>query len=405
MKYFLAVYLCSLTTQDCGGGILAVQVQKRATEVKECWFQVWDDNPDNLGYVKLCTTCFAIQANWPGTDTPVWIPNGSWVGGSRYTNVLYVTCFVGWFLLDGIWVYKRYDFSEFGYYTSTGVTGRYLGIILPQHATLWNSFDTDKVASLRLQKAAAEEHVAFYYPGKDERWDTHFQSGFLGNFWEAPISLKPHPESGKSPEPVQFKNAEAAFQALKFWDRAQEFSSLSGKEAFDLKKKWKGQEDWEYAGYGNNWEGMMAVLKAKFASGSPLRARLKATGDKFLLEHNKVSGLDFVWSDNQLGDGTNWLGAQLMMLRDSNFGAEEPHQNSWGSFINPQPSDDEWMAVVRAASDAVNRRFPQAVSKPPSAGGLGAVCVRPGCGNKYTWNGMPGEYCGKSCRDLMKSVP
>ena len=40
-----------------------------------------------------------------------------------------------------------------------------------------------------------------------------------------------------------FLNAEAAFQSLKFWDRAEEFTQLTGKEAFVKKVELKGQED------------------------------------------------------------------------------------------------------------------------------------------------------------------
>ena len=58
---------------------------------------------------------------------------------------------------------------------------------------------------------------------------------------------------------------------------------------------------------------------------------LLATGDHFLLEHNSVPGRDLVWSDNSDGSGTNWLGLQLMIIRD-----ELTKKSSWTNFIYSQ---------------------------------------------------------------------
>ena len=65
------------------------------------------------------------------------------------------------------------------------------------------------------------------------------------------------------PKSITFKNAEAAFQSLKFPNQAKEFSNLTGNEAFRLKGKLsrKGGIDYSYSGYDNNWLGMKAVLE------------------------------------------------------------------------------------------------------------------------------------------------
>lgn len=52
-----------------------------------------------------------------------------------------------------------------------------------------------------------------------------------------------------------FSNAEAAFQALKYWDQAKSYEHISGEEAFE-RKKWRrnvGKADRSYAGFGSNW--------------------------------------------------------------------------------------------------------------------------------------------------------
>ncbi|KAJ1636629.1 hypothetical protein T492DRAFT_901622 [Pavlovales sp. CCMP2436] len=80
--------------------------------------------------------------------------------------------------------------------------------------------------------------------------------------------------------------------ACKFWSRASDFAALSGNAAFRLKKQLR-DPDFTYGGFGRgngaNWRSMQAVLAAKLAPGSEL-------------------AFD--------GTGTNWLGAQLMLLRE-----------------------------------------------------------------------------------------
>merc|ERR1719429_729678 len=85
--------------------------------------------------------------------------------------------------------------------------------------------------------------------------------------------------------------------------------------------------DFSYGGKGDNWKGMYAVLEAKFSLAA-LRKALGKTKDTFLLEHNSVRGRDDVWSDNYDGTGTNWLGMQLMLIRDKQGGTSK-----WTEFI------------------------------------------------------------------------
>jgi hypothetical protein len=146
-----------------------------------------------------------------------------------------------------------------------------------------------------------------------------------------------------------------------FWNLADEFAKLSGEEALRKKHQGHGQEDWDYAGHENKWKGMMAVLHAKFKSGTRLEKALEKTGDAFLLNHSGRHGEDPVWSDNNDGEGTNWLGLQLMLLRDRRTGWKK-----WTKFIESSidlqtgerilPEDIEsnaWQDAVRSASASV----------------------------------------------------
>mmetsp|Transcript_64322 Transcript_64322/g.199158 ORF Transcript_64322/g.199158 Transcript_64322/m.199158 type:complete len:827 (+) Transcript_64322:26-2506(+) len=236
--------------------------------------------------------------------------------------------------------------------------------------------------------------IAFYYPGREEVWDTLCGGGFLGNFYEVGGGAALRLEAPSQPGCWQaFRNAEAAFQALKFWRLAGEFAGLSGNEAFAKKKQLRGKEDFQYGGYGSNWKGMQAVLHAKFREGTPLADALAATQDAFLLEHNSVPGRDQVWSDNSDGEGKNWLGLQLMLLRDEITG-----KSAWTSFIaglvnldSGEPltstSAEVWQAAVRAA----NRALEEELAKLP-------LCQRPGCG-KLVVDGAPDGFCSRTCRD------
>lgn len=210
--------------------------------------------------------------------------------------------------------------------------------------------------------------VAFYYPDRPESWDIACQAGFLGNFWPQPagenIVLTP---PGFPDTRHTFKNAEAAFQALKFWKHANKFENCSGGEAFQLKKR-LGTPDWSYGGFGSNWAGMLGVLHEKYKPGSECSKALLETGDAFLLEHNSVAERDKIWSDNCDGEGTNWLGLQLMLIRDELGGAAEVEGRlgTWTEFIREmvdiscgslrsQGSSNGWQRAVKEAALIVRR--------------------------------------------------
>merc|ERR1711972_1151993 len=102
--------------------------------------------------------------------------------------------------------------------------------------------------------------------------------------------------------------------------------------------------DFTYGGFGSNWNGMLAVLLAKFKANTPWAYWLLKSGDSYLVEHNLVEGRDQIWSDNANGEGTNWLGLQIMLVRDKLSG-----QRKWTDFIesvldtanNGMPFNDE----------------------------------------------------------------
>ena len=71
-----------------------------------------------------------------------------------------------------------------------------------------------------------------------------------------------------------------------------------------------------YNGHGR-WTTMYHLLQMKFKPGTMEHHMLMNTGTSFLLEHNPKSDRDAVWSDKNDGYGANWLGLQLMLIRDS----------------------------------------------------------------------------------------
>ena len=154
--------------------------------------------------------------------------------------------------------------------------------------------------------------IGFYFPGRNTKADRLCKAGFLGNFWESCFEFGGY----------TWTCAEAAFQALKWWDdHAEEFSMCSGAEAFRLSRNLK-KADRTYNGNGSNWAGMHVVLRAKFVPGSAMADMLLKTGSTYLLEHNNRRGKDKIWSDNHDGSGSNWLGLLLMIVRDELCGTE-----------------------------------------------------------------------------------
>lgn len=200
--------------------------------------------------------------------------------------------------------------------------------------------------------------IAFYYPDRAEDWDRLCQAEFLGNFY--PLTEELCLEAPLRPgETHCFGNAEAAYQALKFWPRAEEFRHLSGSQAFEKKRslEGEGQADWTYGGFGSNMAGMFQVLRAKFAPGTAMHARLQQTGDAYLLEHNSKCGRDRFWSDNKDGHGLNWLGLQLMLLRE-----ESRQTKPWTTWIHQRVDvetgdvkDEVWQSTVRVAAKCLNQ--------------------------------------------------
>lgn len=229
-------------------------------------------------------------------------------------------------------------------------------------------FDPGAVEALWPRNAGL---VAFYFPGTEEPWDKLCGCSFLGNFYPSKILL-----AG-----CQYKTAEAAFQALKFGpEYFARFSLLgTGDEAFKLKRQLErqGLADPSFTGRGSNWGAMLEVLRSKFHRGSSLAAALLGTGDAFLLEHNSVAGRDAVWSDNHNGEGMNWLGMQLMLVRDElaskkmwTRGIQDVIDVSSGQWRRRV----QWQSLVRAASQQLGLALRNAQSGTgapfPGAAGL-----------------------------------
>lgn len=179
--------------------------------------------------------------------------------------------------------------------------------------------------------------VAFHFPGRQEACDHFFGATFLASCYEfGPEAVYIEPPAALEvggPTFMSFSNAMAAFQALKFWTWAKDFSALSGEQAIRKSQDLKGQEDEQYAGYGSAWRAMLVVLLAKF-EGNELSDALLKTDDAFLLDHAGERGdlpahsSDSEWSDGADGQGLNLLGLQLMLVRDWKSGKSE-----WTPFI------------------------------------------------------------------------
>lgn len=225
--------------------------------------------------------------------------------------------------------------------------------------------------------------MGFCRSGSVDTWDSICGSGVLSNSWDlGPNGISVGPFSC---EPTtSFANAEAAYQALALWDRADTFQSLGASQAQQLARELAGRQDASFSGHGGSWQAMLAVLRAKFRPDSQCAKALRMTGDAYLLEHDGEQRLDRVYS----GDGTNWLGLQLMLIRDELCDLEEGHQSaadrggvmSWTDFAVERCSidlrtgaqhpsgGDAWQGAVRSATSVLLLRLILHPSLPADSG-------------------------------------
>ena len=114
--------------------------------------------------------------------------------------------------------------------------------------------------------------VAFYYPDHDAPWDTVYHGQFLANFYPCSITLTVNGIT------ASFFNAEAAFQATKWWnnpvDLAKFEGAKTGTQAFHIKKSLTNPDN-SYAGLGRDGA-MKEVLTQKFSDPSFKQALLPA---------------------------------------------------------------------------------------------------------------------------------
>lgn len=154
--------------------------------------------------------------------------------------------------------------------------------------------------------------VDFPYSGHAQDDDPAKRVSFLGNFFDTPFLVED--KEGKSE--CRFFNAEAAFQALKFWNFRHSFCELTPNAAiahrFLIQPNM--QSDFSSSGYANSWEAQLAVLRGKFKTVS-LAESLLQTEDAFLLvrptPHEQMS-----WFVEDASTFPNMLGLQLMIVRN-----------------------------------------------------------------------------------------
>merc|ERR1712113_744043 len=108
---------------------------------------------------------------------------------------------------------------------------------------------------------------------------------------------------------------------------------------------------------------MLAVLRAKFTQSKSCLNALLRTDDAYLLAHSGIAGRDRVWTDNAVGDGRNWLGLQLMLIRDEMW-MRNGGPSTWTQYIQNYCGIDlksgevngrkgVWQGTVNAATHAL----------------------------------------------------
>lgn len=132
-------------------------------------------------------------------------------------------------------------------------------------------------------------------------------NGFLSNFYVAPIEI-----TGKTYQTTE--HYYQAQKAAKSSDRERIRTAPTPHDAANIgRRQIELRPDWETIKYGV----MLVALTAKFTQHPSLAAQLLGTGDAYLVEHTVGSVRpDPVWGDGKAGEGMNWLGKLLMLVRD-----------------------------------------------------------------------------------------
>ena len=162
-----------------------------------------------------------------------------------------------------------------------------------------------------IAQVAARDHFVWFYKQEENQL-----TAFLGNFHSCPITLWG----------IQFKCAEAAFQAAKFMPQTTVMAAvpesrwrapllgLDGR----LSGNWTSAQNAQWRN--SNLTFMREIVKAKFNQNPDLKALLLATGNAYLVEHlpRAREGQDPFWSDNFNGKRTK-------------YARSNPNGNAWGS--------------------------------------------------------------------------
>lgn len=139
------------------------------------------------------------------------------------------------------------------------------------------------------------------------------EHGFLSNLWRCPVTF----------EGIVFDSSEAAYQygkpkdpKVREWLAKAPYPRLTAFVGHSLNVKYDVVPGWNPSKRtgkpGIKFERMRAVVLQKFLQNPSLAEKLKATGDKQLLE---VSKTDSTWGTGKNGDGKNMLGVILMETR------------------------------------------------------------------------------------------
>ena len=201
--------------------------------------------------------------------------------------------------------------------------------------SIYNYFFKSSSTPEQIAKIATQQRFVCFHDTK-----TNSTTAFLGNSYLYPIKIRG----------LQFKCAEAAFHAVKFYASTTDmkrFQNLDGKAARDL--NYQLMESWTIEKC-IKWQdtqridNMRDVLMAKFNQHPKLKELLLATGDAYLVAHTPVSESDAFWGDHANGTGKNHLGVLLMELREQLGGGK----------VQPQPPQPEYTDFIKKKCEEYN---------------------------------------------------
>lgn len=232
--------------------------------------------------------------------------------------------------------------------------------------------------------------IAFSSNGKTTEWDRYCETPFLSNIYESEFYVNPNFVCPTIKG--MFLTVEGAYQASKLncYNFVNQYRNANVIQIQYLKHAHQWLIDPTLKNDDIKWLTMLLIIRSKF-SRTELYVKLLETHDWFIINHSRLSKMSSIWSDNNNGDGYNWLGLILMFVREEIREKLKLEPTKWKTIIENNVDlktgvfTEVWSNYVKSVAVNVNTFFMPMTLR----------CKRIGCPNVCNEDY---DYCNEDCK-------